>query len=71
MYLADIFTLSLNLAGTCGLCLPCGFDSEGLPIGLQVMGPALGEEQVLRVAYAYEGATDWHARKPPLIEEPA
>jgi aspartyl-tRNA(Asn)/glutamyl-tRNA(Gln) amidotransferase subunit A len=70
MYLTDIFTLSMNLAGTCGLSQPCGFDSAGLPIGLQVMGPALGEEQVLRVAYAYEQATDWHLRRPPLIEEP-
>jgi len=71
MYLMDIFTLSMNLAGTCGLSLPCGFDSRGLPIGLQVMGPILGEEQVLRVAHAYECATEWHARKPPLKEEPA
>ena len=71
MYLTDIFTLSMNLAGTCGLSLPCGFDQAGLPIGLQVMGPALGEEQVLRVAYAYEQATDWHMRNPPLDEEPA
>jgi aspartyl-tRNA(Asn)/glutamyl-tRNA(Gln) amidotransferase subunit A len=70
MYLADIFTLSMNLAGTCGLSLPCGFDGAGLPIGLQVMGPALGEEQVLRVAYAYEQSTDWHTRKPALNEGP-
>ena len=66
MYLSDIFTLSMNLAGICGLSLPCGFDSVGLPIGLQVMGPALGEKQALRVAYAYEQATDWHKRRPPL-----
>jgi aspartyl-tRNA(Asn)/glutamyl-tRNA(Gln) amidotransferase subunit A len=66
MYLSDIFTLSTSLAGTCGLSLPCGFDSAGLPIGLQVMGPAFGEEHVLRVAYAYEQATEWHERRPPL-----
>jgi aspartyl-tRNA(Asn)/glutamyl-tRNA(Gln) amidotransferase subunit A len=54
MYLSDVFTLSMNLAGICGLSLPCGFDSAGLPIGLQVMGPALGEEMVLKVAHAYE-----------------
>jgi len=66
MYLSDVFTLSMNLAGTCGLSLPCGFDAAGLPIGMQVMGPAFGEEQVLRVAYAYEQATDWHTRRPPL-----
>jgi aspartyl-tRNA(Asn)/glutamyl-tRNA(Gln) amidotransferase subunit A len=56
----------MNLAGICGLSLPCGFDEQGLPIGLQVTGPAFGEEQVLRVAYAYEQATDWHTRRPNL-----
>jgi aspartyl-tRNA(Asn)/glutamyl-tRNA(Gln) amidotransferase subunit A len=66
MYLSDVFTLSMNLAGICGLSLPCGFDEQGLPIGLQVTGPAFGEEQVLRVAYAYEQATDWHTRRPNL-----
>jgi aspartyl-tRNA(Asn)/glutamyl-tRNA(Gln) amidotransferase subunit A len=66
MYLSDVFTLSMNLAGICGLSLPCGFDEGGLPIGLQVTGPAFGEEQVLGVAYAYEQATDWHSRRPPL-----
>jgi aspartyl-tRNA(Asn)/glutamyl-tRNA(Gln) amidotransferase subunit A len=66
MYLSDVFTLSMNLAGICGLSLPCGFDREGLPIGLQVMGPAFGEERVLQVGYAYEQATDWHTRRPPL-----
>jgi aspartyl-tRNA(Asn)/glutamyl-tRNA(Gln) amidotransferase subunit A len=66
MYLGDVFTLSMNLAGICGLSLPCGFDDRGLPIGLQLMGPALGEEAVFRVAHAYESATDWHRRRPPL-----
>jgi aspartyl-tRNA(Asn)/glutamyl-tRNA(Gln) amidotransferase subunit A len=66
MYLSDIFTLSMNLAGICGLSLPCGFDEGGLPIGLQVTGPAHGEEQVLRVAHIYEQATDWHTRRPSL-----
>lgn len=66
MYLSDVFTLSMNLAGICGLSLPCGFDHQGLPIGMQVMGPALGEMAVLRVAYAYEQATDWHTRRPPI-----
>jgi len=64
MYLSDVFTLSMNLAGICGLSLPCGFDAEGLPIGLQLMGPAFGEELVLRAAYVYEQATDWHTRRP-------
>ncbi len=66
MYLSDIFTLSVNLAGICGLSIPCGFDEAGLPIGLQIMGPAFGEEVVLRAAHAYEQATDWHTRRPEL-----
>jgi aspartyl-tRNA(Asn)/glutamyl-tRNA(Gln) amidotransferase subunit A len=64
MYLADVFTLSMNLAGTCGLSLPCGLDEKGLPIGLQLMGPAFGEETVFQVAHVYESATDWHTRRP-------
>jgi len=66
MYLSDVFTLSMNLAGNCGVSIPCGFDGAGLPIGLQVMGPPLGEAQVLRMAHAYEQATDWHTRRPAL-----
>ncbi|MGQ9628624.1 MAG: Asp-tRNA(Asn)/Glu-tRNA(Gln) amidotransferase subunit GatA [Anaerolineae bacterium] len=65
MYLSDIFTLSVNLAGICGVSIPCGF-AEGLPIGLQILGPAFGEEKILRVAYAYEKATDWHKRRPNI-----
>jgi aspartyl-tRNA(Asn)/glutamyl-tRNA(Gln) amidotransferase subunit A len=64
MYLADVFTLSMNLAGTCGLSLPCGFDEAGLPIGLQLMGPAFGEETIFRVAHGFELATVWHQQKP-------
>jgi aspartyl-tRNA(Asn)/glutamyl-tRNA(Gln) amidotransferase subunit A len=66
MYLADLFTLALSLAGLCGLSLPCGFDRAGLPIGLQIMGGAFDEATVLRVAYAYQQATDWHRRRPLL-----
>jgi aspartyl-tRNA(Asn)/glutamyl-tRNA(Gln) amidotransferase subunit A len=66
MYLSDVFTLSCNLAGICGISLPCGFDGNGLPIGLQIMGPAFGEEAILRAAYAYEQATEWHTCKPPI-----
>ncbi len=65
MYLSDIFTLSANLAGICGISVPCGF-ADGLPIGLQIQGPAFGEEKILRVAYAYEQATAWHERRPDL-----
>ena len=64
MYLADIFTLSLNLAGICGLSLPCGFDGAGLPVGLQLIAGAFAEARLLQTAYAYEQATEWHAKKP-------
>ncbi len=67
MYLSDIFTISLNLAGVCGISVPCGFDDRGLPIGLQLIGPQLGEEAILRAAYAYEQSTDRHQRKPSLV----
>ena len=66
MYLSDVFTLNQNLAGICGVSVPCGFDGQGLPIGLQINGPAFGEAKMLHVAYAYEQATDWHTRKPEL-----
>ena len=66
MYLSDIFTLSVNLAGICGLSVPCGFDGDGLPIGLQLMAGAFSEETILRAAYAYEQATDWHRRRPAI-----
>lgn len=66
MYLADVFTVSLNLSGMCGISVPCGFDRSGLPIGLQILGPSLGEEMILRTAHAYEQATDWHTRRPVL-----
>src|SRR5579875_1177365 len=65
MYLSDIFTISVNLAGLPALVLPCGFDEAGLPIGLQLVGRPFDEATVLRTAAAYEGATDWHARRPP------
>jgi aspartyl-tRNA(Asn)/glutamyl-tRNA(Gln) amidotransferase subunit A len=66
MYLSDIFTNSVNLAGLPGLSLPCGFDSDGLPIGLQIIGKHFDEATILRIAYAYEQATDWHKQKPNL-----
>ena len=66
MYLSDIYTISVNLAGLPALSLPCGFDSEGLPIGLQIIGKHFDESTVLAVAYAYEQSTDWHKRKPSL-----
>ena len=66
MYLSDIFTISVNLAGIPGLSMPCGLTRERLPIGMQVLGRHFDEETVLRAAYAYEQATDWHKRKPTL-----
>ena len=65
MYLSDVFTVSLNLVGMCGISVPCGF-VDGMPVGLQLMGPALGESAILRAAYAYEQATEWHMQRPPL-----
>ncbi|HIK19582.1 MAG TPA: Asp-tRNA(Asn)/Glu-tRNA(Gln) amidotransferase subunit GatA [Synechococcus sp. M44_DOE_062] len=65
MYLCDLMTIPVNLAGLPGLSLPCGF-ADGLPIGLQIVGNALQESKVLRVAYAYEQSTDWHRQRPPL-----
>jgi len=66
MYLSDIFTIPVNLAGTCALSLPCGFSTAGLPIGLQLIGKPFAEGELLRAAYAYEQATEWHKRKPEL-----
>jgi aspartyl-tRNA(Asn)/glutamyl-tRNA(Gln) amidotransferase subunit A len=66
MYLSDIFTISVNLAGIPGISIPCGFTSANLPIGLQILGRHFDEESVLHAAYAYEQATDWHKKKPKL-----
>ncbi len=66
MYLGDIFTVTANLAGICGISVPCGFTDDGRPVGLQILGPAMGEEKILRTAYAYEQATPWHTRRPPI-----
>jgi aspartyl-tRNA(Asn)/glutamyl-tRNA(Gln) amidotransferase subunit A len=62
MYLVDIYTVSANLAGIPGLCLPCGQSKSGLPIGLQLQAPALEEDRLLRGARMFEQATDWHKR---------
>jgi len=66
MYLSDIFTLSVNLAGIPGISVPCGFSPEGLPIGLQILGNHLCEEKILKVAYNFEQATEFHKKKPAV-----
>ena len=69
MYLADIFTSPANLAGICGISVPCGFadaDGQRLPIGLQLLGKALDEARILQIAHAYEQTTDWHKARPPI-----
>ena len=66
MYLSDIHTIPVNLAGIPGITLPCGFSRDHLPIGLQIMGKHFDEGKLLRVAYAFEQSTDFHLRKPSL-----
>ncbi|MDA8429194.1 MAG: Asp-tRNA(Asn)/Glu-tRNA(Gln) amidotransferase subunit GatA [Geobacteraceae bacterium] len=63
MYLSDIFTIPVNLAGTCAMSVPAGFSAAGLPIGLQLIGKPFDEETILRAAHAFEQATEWHTRK--------
>lgn len=64
MYLSDIYTIPVNLAGTCAMSLPCGFSAKGLPIGLQLIGKPFDEATMLRTAHAFEQATEWHKRTP-------
>jgi aspartyl-tRNA(Asn)/glutamyl-tRNA(Gln) amidotransferase subunit A len=66
MYLSDIFTISVNLAGIPGISIPCGFTSGNLPIGLQLLGKHFDEEAILHAAFAYEQATEWHRRRASL-----
>jgi aspartyl-tRNA(Asn)/glutamyl-tRNA(Gln) amidotransferase subunit A len=71
MYLADIFTIAANLAGICGISVPCGFaevDRHRLPIGLQLLGKPLDEARILQIAHAYEESTDWHKARPPIAK---
>ena len=64
MYLSDVYTVSVNLAGLPGLSMPCGFDGKGLPIGAQLIGPHFGEGALLNAAHAFQLETDWHKRTP-------
>ena len=65
MYLVDVYTLPVNIAGLPGLSVPCGF-SQGLPVGMQLIGPAWSEETLLQIAHSYQQATEWHLARPQL-----
>jgi len=69
MYLADIFTIAVNLAGVCGISLPCGFaqvEEKPLPVGLQLIGKPFQESELLKIAHAYEQSTEWHKARPAI-----
>jgi len=68
MYLADIYTIAVNLAGIPALNLPCGFTREGLPVGMQLMGNYFADELLLAVGHAYQQSTSWHRQRPNLAE---
>ena len=63
MYLSDVFVVAVNLAGIPALSVPCGF-SNGLPVGMQIIGPYLSEETLLRIGHLYQSQTDWHTKHP-------
>ena len=64
MYLSDIYTVSANIAGLCGISVPAGLSKENLPIGLQILGAPFGEPTILKLAYHYQETTDWHKKHP-------
>jgi len=68
MYLSDIYTIAVNLAGLPGMSIPAGFGDKNLPVGLQIIGNYFGEAKMLNAAHQYQQATDWHMRMPPGIE---
>lgn len=68
MYLSDVFVVAVNLAGIPALSVPCGF-SNGLPIGMQIMGPHLSEDLLLRIGHMYQSVTDWHTKHPPCWDD--
>jgi aspartyl-tRNA(Asn)/glutamyl-tRNA(Gln) amidotransferase subunit A len=64
MYLSDIYTIAVNLAGLPGLSHPAGFGADGLPVGLQLIGDYFAEARLLNAAHRFQQVTDWHARRP-------
>jgi len=66
MYLSDIYTIAVNLAGIPGISIPCGFDNSNLPIGLQILTPAFSEDKLLRIARMFEAQTEWHKKRPVI-----
>ncbi len=68
MYLSDIFTISVNLAGVPAISIPCGFSKDGLPIGLQIIGRHFDEETIIRAAYTFEQNTDYHTKRPKIVK---
>jgi aspartyl-tRNA(Asn)/glutamyl-tRNA(Gln) amidotransferase subunit A len=65
MYLSDIYNVQANIGGLCGVSIPCGF-TQGLPIGMQIMGKSFDEATIFRAAYTYEQATEWHTKRPHI-----
>ena len=68
MYLGDIYTVSVNLAGIPAVSVPCGFGSNGMPIGMQLIGNAFDESKLVRAAYAFQRETDFHTKKPEMVK---
>lgn len=66
MYLSDIYTISVNLAGIPAISVPCGFSKKGMPVGMQVITKAFDESMMFRIAYSYEQSSDWHRHKPKI-----
>jgi aspartyl-tRNA(Asn)/glutamyl-tRNA(Gln) amidotransferase subunit A len=66
MYLSDLMTIPVNLAGLPGISIPCGFDDQGMPIGMQLIGNVLREDLLLQASYAYEQSTTWHQQRPHI-----
>jgi aspartyl-tRNA(Asn)/glutamyl-tRNA(Gln) amidotransferase subunit A len=71
MYLTDVYTVGANLAGLPGMSVPCGLSPKGMPVGLQIQGPAFREDLLFQAAGFYQRETEWHRRLPRIVEEAA